>query len=88
MEEVREYGKKSQPKIRYSQFDAEDIRKELLDLVQEEQFSSKFFPDYVILKESLEQERHNIEIYKDKQQRFRNWYKEVEAINLECRTLN
>ena len=66
----------------------EDIRKELLDLVQEEQFSSKFFPDYVILKESLEQERHNIEIYKDKQQRFRNWYKEVEAINLECRTLN
>lgn len=66
----------------------EDIRKELLDLVQEEQFSSKFFPDYVILKESLEQERHNIEIYKDKQQRFRNWYKEVEVINLECRTLN
>lgn len=31
MEEVREYGKKSQPKIRYSQFDAEDIRKELLE---------------------------------------------------------
>ena len=31
VEEVREYGKKSQPKIRYSQFDAEDIRKELLE---------------------------------------------------------
>ena len=63
------------------------MQKELLNLVQGSDFAEKFFPEYVGLQEALSAEEKNIIVYKEKQQKFVEWFNEGETIEAEYRVL-
>ncbi|CAO1668078.1 Labile enterotoxin output A [Halomonas sp. NYA30] len=58
-------------------------RRELLVLINSEEFKSKFFEDYIVMKERLVELKANLDQNRERQMRFVAWRKEAEAINEE-----
>lgn len=65
----------------------EDTRDGLLDMVQSKKFAEEFFPQYVSLKEALENETQKIEECKAEQVKVRDWCAEVEQFAIDCKKL-
>ena len=65
----------------------ENIRNGLLDVVQSKTFAGEFFPQYVSLKEALENETQKIQECKAKQAKVRDWGAEVEKFAIACKKL-
>lgn len=68
--------------------DFENTRKELLELVQCENFPARFFPEYIDLCNLQENEKNKIEAYKEKQNAFTEWCVEGERIASEYNVLD
>lgn len=66
----------------------EKQRKELVELINAEQFREQFFGKYLELKDSVSQLQSSLKDSNDRQQRFRAWRVEAETIDAEFKTLN
>lgn len=65
----------------------ENMRDGLLDMVQSKTFAEEFFPQYVNLKEALENETQKIQECKAEQAKVRDWCVDVEQFAIDCKKL-
>jgi len=65
----------------------ENIRNGLLDMVQSKTFAEDFFPQYISLKEALENETQKIQECKAEQAKVRDWCAAVEKLAIDCKKL-
>ena len=68
--------------------DFEKQRKELLGLINAEQFKEQFFGKYLELKKSVAMLQDSLKDSNERQQRFQAWRIEVEAIDAEFKSLS
>lgn len=66
----------------------EKQREELLGLVNSDEFRQKFFGDYVVLKERLDELSINLNHSRERQKRFEAWRQEAEALDKELSVLH
>lgn len=65
----------------------EKQRKELLELINNEQFKERFFGNYLVLKEKAQELESNLQDSLLRQQRFQAWRATAEAIDAQCHEL-
>ncbi|MEY4978994.1 MAG: hypothetical protein RLZZ352_1264 [Pseudomonadota bacterium] len=68
--------------------DFEKQRKELISLINADQFKEQFFGKYLELKGSVAQLQNNLKERNDRQQRFHAWRVEAETIDVEFKRLS
>jgi len=66
----------------------EKQRKELLELINAEQFKEKFFGNYLDLKNSVQTLEDSLGESRNRQHRFQAWRNAAEAIDAEFREIN
>ncbi|MNI95674.1 hypothetical protein D3C73_1539860 [compost metagenome] len=66
----------------------EQQRQDFLAVVNSERFKEQFFPDYLLLNTRRQELQVNVDESRVRQQRFKAWREEAEAIDAEFKRIN